>query len=322
MRILCGYADLKENCGIVILYEPIRKQWNYVEKQLAKKVDIVGSIELNFEKNYVAFENLLHDIYNAYSKDEKNSINRKIELLKLTNLNVRVILVEGENIDAICKTFKWEMRDLLNFDIDKMTYLSIHATDSRNEFNHLKNIVFSVNNLNYLYQRLKLSYRREFFTRLEEYKALCSKYQIPLEDTCIVGSSVLEALGIRMANDLDFVISNNYFESVSSSEDCKENKVQSGAVELLAYNYVVNENNVCVLNDYWIHDERYYFIVAGCKFLNIEYIYLKKKLADNEKSVSDKRLIELYMNYSRYCDSRTQFEEKVKQEMKLYRRER
>ncbi|HCT91791.1 MAG TPA: hypothetical protein DF613_10515, partial [Lachnospiraceae bacterium] len=95
IRILRAYADLYENCGVILLFAPCMEQWSYMEAQLKKAMCIVGRVDLDFTDHYIAFENLFREIYsdplwrNVY-------IDRKVELLKMSELKIRLLLVSDE----------------------------------------------------------------------------------------------------------------------------------------------------------------------------------------------------------------------------------
>ena len=161
IRILRGYADLYEHCGIMLLFGPCMEQWDYLQAQIAKQMTVVGTVELDFSDNYIAFENLFREIYldplwrNVY-------IDRKVELLKMSPLKMKVLLVSDEGFGQydLYKTMeiaKLELRDRMFFDTD-IAPVVIHGSNSAEEFEHLKQVMLSVNNLKHLKMLVSRNY--------------------------------------------------------------------------------------------------------------------------------------------------------------------
>lgn len=64
MRLLHGFIELNiQNSGILILWNPMFKYIGNIRKIINKYCDIVGEVDLDFENNYIAFTNIILDIY-------------------------------------------------------------------------------------------------------------------------------------------------------------------------------------------------------------------------------------------------------------------
>ncbi len=316
IRILRGFSDLYEKCGIFVLYAPIKDKWDYIERQISKKLNIVGSVEINFQNNYLAFENLIHDIYNSYSNDKNNVINRKIDLLKFSELKIKVILVsdeknKDEDIHNQIRDMKNILRKTLKFNIDENSYLTLHSSDDEIEFKQLKSVVLSVNNLRVLNKRINTNYRKTFIKWLDDYKLQCKKHNIPLEKTCIVGSSTLEVLNIRESTDIDIVIPAElrlkYGDNVTHI---------TPYLDICTKGYADNRAGLNISDDILINDDNYHFIFYGCKFANLDLVYKRKKIQARDKDLKDVQKINIFNDFSAFFDNKEVLKKQIKKELR------
>lgn len=302
IRILRGYADLYEHCGIMLLFGPCMEQWDYLQAQLAKQMTVVGTAELDFSDNYIAFENLFREIYsdplwrNVY-------IDRKVALLKMSPLKIRVLLVSDQGFKKfdLYKTMsvaKLELRDRMYFDTD-IAPVVMHGSDSAEEFKHLKRIVLSVNNLKHLKMRIARNYSEEFIARLDILKKLLFEKGIRMDDVCISGSGGMEILGLRKAQDVDFFVAKQYREVYGDTTVSWTNHIE-----------YVRLNSIKIIDglyedDLLIGDDNFHYIFNDLKFVNWDIVVEKKKHDNREKDVKDIRLFELFKDYV------TNFENKI-----------
>lgn len=314
MRILRAFADIHDDCGIFVLYGTAEEHWGYMLKQIEKSFVIVGDIELDFSNDYVAFENLIHDIYMDY--DESSVIERKVELLKFARLAVRIVLVSDERnpdkdlYEEIIKVKK-NIRNKLQFDYSDDAFVTLHASDSKAEFKELKQVVLSVNNLNYLHMRISRVVRKEFVLWINEFKEFCRNNGINIQDTCIVGSSPLEVLGIRESTDIDIVVSpelrNRFGDGVTHLTE---------TLDIATRNYVRNYDSVKVYDEQLIYDDNQHFIFMGCKFANVDSVKYRKSHSDRDKDIKDVRRIEIFEEYYKFFDKKKILQEQIEIELR------
>lgn len=295
LRIFRAYADLYENCGIMLLFGPCIEQWNYLQAQISKEMSIVGAVELDFTDNYIAFENLFREIYldplwrNVY-------IDRKVELLKMAPLKIRVILVSDEEFKKqdLYRTMtkvKEELRNRMFYDTD-IAPIVMHGSDSKEEFEHLKQIFLSVNNQKYLRMRLARNYSEDFIARLDKLKDSLKYKGICQQDIAVSGSSGWEILGLRQANDLDFFVSNKYRRQFGIYV-----KPWEDGLEYVRLNSFEISNDTIYEDDLLISDDNFHYVFYGIKFVNIDIIAAKKRFNAREKDLRDVRLYELFQDF-------------------------
>ena len=212
IRILRGFADLFDECGIIVLFAPIKEQWNYVISQMQKDFKLVGSVDIDLSHNYIAFEILVKEIYGEYFN--VNGIHRKISLLKMSPLELRVVLVSNEKEKLETNEFydkltayKNSIREMLGYDLNAESYCLFHASECFREHTHLKNVLLSVNNINTIEGRVSSLYREEFLYRTIELRKICKEKCVSIEDVCLSGSTTMDVYGIRESMDDDIIVS-------------------------------------------------------------------------------------------------------------------
>lgn len=313
IRILRAFADLYSNCGIILLFGPCIDQWDYLQAQLAKQMTIVGTVELDFSDNYIAFENLFREIYsdplwrNVY-------IDRKIELLKMSPLKMRLLLVSDEDFKEhdLYKTMaeaKLELRDRMYFDTD-IAPVVMHGSDGYEEFIHLKHILLSVNNMEHLKMRVARNYSEDFIENIDRLKEKLKEIGVPRMECVCVGSSGFEIFGLRKAHDLDVAFK-------------LEHRKQYG--EITIWDWIENtdyirkdsiqvSDEVVYPDDIIISDDNLYYMFYGMKFVNIELIAQKKAYNRREKDIRDVRLYELFRDYAANFDDKSYLKRQIEHE--------
>jgi hypothetical protein len=229
-------------------------------------------------------------------------------------LVIRIILISDEDKDHFdfynqMTNLKNNLRNRLAFDIDKNAYLILYGSETKEEFFLLKNILLSVNNINYIQKRLYSSYRVKFLEWINEFKDYCKNNNIHLEDTCIVGSSPLEVIGIRNSTDITItsILRKKYGDGISHLTEI---------LDIGTRNYVRSYDSVLITDDKLIYDDKYHFYFAGCKFANIDLVYYRKKFGGGrEKDNKDVRLIDLYNDFSRYFDEKSILQKQIEKEL-------
>lgn len=312
IRILRAYADLYEKCGIMLLFGPCMGQWEYLQRQLEKQMTVVGAVELDFTDNYIAFENLLREIYsdplwrNVY-------IDRKAELLKMAPLKIRVLLLSDEgftdtNLYETMKTAKLELRDRMYFETD-IAPVVMHGSDSAEEFLHLKKVLLSANNLKHLRMRVARNYSEEFIGRMERLKQLLKERGIHQNDVCITEGGGFEIFGLRKSRDLDFM--------VKSDVRAKYGDVKvywTDEIEYVRKNALQISEEIDYADDLLIEDDNLHYIFNGLKCVNLSIVCRKKAYVGREKDIRDVRLYEQLLDYAKNFDDKALLKKKIENE--------
>ena len=350
VRMLRGFSDLYDECGILVLFGAIKEQWDYIEAQAKKEFKVVGSVDIDLSHNFIAYEILIKEIYGNYSQD--GPIANKISLLKMSPLITRVILVSNElkklEINEFYNSitqFKLNIRDIVDYEINKESYCMIHSSSNYNEFIHLKNILLSVNNLNSIEGRISSVYHHEFLRRILFVRDYCKENNIPVEDVCVIGTCTMEVLGIKKAVDLDFIIASDlhprilpgYPKTKARNPEMVPKHLTKGKYDMSEYPakaLMLDEMNTPIIsiipykqtylpaedkmidNDILIRNDSYYIWFYGLKFLNLDFQISKKTNRDYEKDRADLRTIELYHDFIRNFDNKKVLKEQIEAELK------
>ena len=114
---------------------------------------------------------------------------------------------------------------------------------------------------------------------------------IPLDEICVVGSSVLTMYGIRENHDVDFVMTSKYRERFASSGVVPFSEY----VEMVSQNWARSKNRKTITDDELILNKKYHFVYQGIKFATLPLLLERKEWQSREKDIRDVELIKEYM---------------------------
>lgn len=316
IRILRAYTDTYEGkCGIFLLYAPVENLWDYMEKQIGNFFTVVGKIDYDFSANYIAFENIMRQVYydwNQYSE----WLTRKMDVLVTSPLKYRIILVSdeeksldrGDFYEAI-KELKMNLRSHLFMDVDHRIPVIIHASDSRKEFFHLRDLFLSANNIKWLKNNMRQYYRCWFLDQIEQIRTWGRDNHIDMQKICVVGSAVMELYGIRDAHNFNIIISEVATRKIESMPD---------TIEIFYGDYCLDEENYTIPNNVVVEDDNYHTVFADLKFCNLDFIYRYKLARKAKKDIVDTAKIKSWFDFTAHFDNKDGLQKQIKRE--LYKR--
>lgn len=317
IRILKGYTDLYEGQkGIFILYGTCQEYWDFAKKYIDNKLHVIGDVELDFSHDFLAYKRLIFEIYNDYMYSNELYA-RKIQMLMLAPLKIKLILVsdernQQENFYESMRNIKLKIRETFGNLLDERTFVTMHSSDDRVEFEHMKNLLLSANGLKQLKCRVGDNYKKSFLDKLDSLKKWCCKNDINPKNICIVGSAVLEAYGLRECDDIDFILDDSSREKMGlGAEGIK----LSGGLEIVKKDGFFDEKHNELLDSVILNNDNYHFYVNGFKFINLDYVYLKKNEGKREKDVLDAKLIRVFKDYVLNFDEKEQLRLQIKKEL-------
>jgi hypothetical protein len=272
IRVLRGFCELySKSLGIVVLYGTVIDEWDYIQSAFSKDFTIVGSIEIDFSHNFYAYETLIREIYS--DPQYNNPYNDfKLRFLEKAPLKIRLLLIgeSGQQEKDIpfyekLKRLKMTLRDSMYFETGTAPCV-IHTSDNRYEFNVLKKLLLSSNNLRYLDRRIVSNYSDVLLERLSRARKELSKCGIPLDDCVIVGSSVMEILGLCPARDLDIIVHSRHRDRLGN-----EMHNLDGDIEIYPVNKIrLGVRDDFIPNDNIVVNDDLHFIFHGWKVINLE----------------------------------------------------
>lgn len=301
MRILKGFVDInKENSAVLVIWNPMFKYLDHIKTLINKELDIVGEIELDFENNFIAFNNVILDIYetNSLQKEKYETILAKAELLQTYLLSFKVIVLTNQeknsdkNIHDIVKNLKQKCRDYFDFDLPKEIFATMHSSDSVRELLHLSDTLLSVNNIRELKKRLSYNHNEDFLKFCDNCREECKKNDINVNDICIIGSAPMAVYGIKTASDIDFVTKYKYREKFGDGATHLND-----IVDIASRTYHRNGTDNFINDDLLIDNDSYHFIFNGLKFANLSIVKERKTFSKREKDLKHIRKIELFENF-------------------------
>lgn len=295
-----AYLDLKQsgNYALVVLYYPVSEHWEYIKEKIKKEnFEIIADYNLDFSGNLTGFQNLIHDIYNDYSRREDSLIQRKIALLVKSRLIVKIVAVDENKFThdfyARLEKLKLSLRDVLTYTNDKNAFLNIHAPGDRAEARHLKHVLVSVNNLWYIRNRLVNPKEEAFVEKLGGTARAMRACQEDVYDFAVIGTGAMEAAGLWECGDIDVVA------------DHEAGGIEGAYVFKEQYN-VFEGSGGKLSNQALIQDHNLYFYCYGMKFCRLEVVRERYLLASYAQESSKRKTacINSYYNFLDYIDDK------------------
>ena len=120
-------------------------------------------------------------------------------------------------------------------------------------------------------------------SKLKELEELCNDRNFNKNHLCIVGSYILELLGIRKANDIDFILKKKDRSSI-------EGKKLSKNCELVKPSW-----HPTISDDEIIDNNKYHFVTdSGFKVIKLQLLIDRKKYQNRKKDKRDIILIDKF----------------------------
>ena len=312
LRILKGFIEIHpERSAIMLVYQPVREHLGQIKVLISKKLDIVGEVVLSFEDQYIAFINLLLEIYaysnHSYSKKANHdTIVAKAELLRSWPLTVTILLITNQDkskkseIHEVLSNVKKDIRKFMDHIISEDVFSTVHTSSSPAECRHMADILLSPNNLKYLKMRMQCGATGSFLDLCREAKEILPLHFIEQKDICVVGSGGLGVFGLENEiKDIDFILTSNVrakFGSDAMKFSTRVDMARQG------YYTKIEEKGNKLTDDIIINDHDLHFMFNGLKFLNLELIKQRKSFDGSEKDLRHVRMIELQEKLTGYYD--------------------
>lgn len=272
-EIIYRWLELNiENVSIIVLYQPTLKYIDKIKEDLKNHgIETVFDVLKKFDDWSI--------VYDVYGNQDK-CIERKIKKLKDNRLNhYKVCLVYGKE-KCLAKTdlLKHKYRELYKNNFKTEDFICLHTPSNKSELKRLSNVLFSrgYNQFNKFY--IKEIDESMFSTWLGDLDDLFKENSINKDETCIVGSSVMEAIGLRKSTDIDIIVNNRL-----------RRKYKNGVTKLSDWCDIVckNYSQTQLKDQTIINDGAYHFYYRGFKFATPKIVYHRKKKQAREKDLLD-----------------------------------
>lgn len=291
--LLRTLASIKpEHFCVTLLWSPVEAQWPEMERRINAQMPVVNSRTVELPRE--AFEELVHDIYSLdWGPRTGANIERKVDLLAGHPPRVRIVFCERpfDSDATLPRAMKTELREAFAAFSPVDHFTTLHVSESAHETCHLMNIFASENNLRRLQRRRRL--RPGFLDMLVEMNEETRRKGIDPADCCVVGSSVLDALGLREADDIDFTL----------RSDLRFRHFDGGVTHLterldvVSFNYPRSfSSSPALTDDDLIARKECQFHVRGMRFADPGIVLTRKQHQRREKDLRDVALLSAFFD--------------------------
>lgn len=276
--LLCWLQYSEFNGHIIILWPPVMDYWDEIEATISDSVEIITKRDLKFSD--LGFSELIKDIYSMDSVAEfMPNIMLKSERLAAFAPKIRLLVVYGDTEKV--NSLKSSVRKAYNSIIPEKLFCTLHASSDHQETMHLARIFFHQPTLELLQNRSH-SMSKHLAAWVKEAKDELIKRNVEVTEGCAVGGAVLDAFGIRNADDLDITVSN----SVRASEFTKKAMPLSINVDLVNENYARSASGI-ISDEVLINDRAHHVYIRGFKFANLDIVRNRKAYSQRDKDMMD-----------------------------------
>lgn len=132
-----------------------------------------------------------------------------------------------------------------------------------------------------------------------DFRKELSKLSLDETNCVVIGSGILNALGIRESHDIDVIVNEEVFEKLKGNRDLKQiineydNPMLVNEKVEIALGWINNPNISFFYDD--LLNSNCTTIIDEVRYLNLETILKIKKIWNREKDKKDVKLIEEYL---------------------------
>ena len=256
------YALLRSDCYVLLVWPVAEKHMPKVRQLVAQSAKLVCEKKIEITRKQMAL-NIVNQVYmdepwiNKGHRSGESKANYCFQ-----SGNAAYIMCVQSNA-AIT-----ELKDQVRISAGIGNH-SAYSTDNKKETIRLLQLFFNRNSLHHL------TYSQPFRSPGFYEKLAAYKQALPnVDDFCVHGSAVMEAYGIRWANDLDYINSAGIKLDSPGSSLSNEKPALSG-----------------LSIDQALEDPRHYFYYRGVKFSSLQAVMKMKQTRGERKDRRDVRMI-------------------------------
>ena len=294
LRIMRAYGDLYQECSILILFANCENGWEFLEKKISKNVRIAGRATLEFGDNLYGFYNIIREI--LYQNYEEKEIFNFIEKLLFYKLHLQVILIsdddkEGAAVYPFAQEFSESINEQYRTIEDSADLLYVYGAGGKRQFRNLKEILLSENNIFHEKLRFHGNPGEDFDRRLKKLGDYLRTKNMKKEDFCLTGKAVMELYGLETAEQLEIWIDDEI--------DIKDVMKDLPEDFIFCRNSTKNEDfSKFPSTHLLLHDNNFYFIYRGFKFMNLELVRAYMEHNKNRTGMRKEcRILQLFFDY-------------------------
>lgn len=252
-----------------VLFGPVLEHWENIVGRLALDFRVTGWKDVAFRRDEEAgFREFIHDLYPSHSRKR---IERKCDDLAPYPLAVRIVTAIGDEEKR--HIVKCRIREEYAATAQQDLYITIHSSDADDE---ARMFWAMTRPTSLMHAKARKRATEGFLARAAAAKEDIDAAGIGSSSVCVVGGGVLEAMGIRKANDFDVIV-----------PAALRDKARFRSLDLAAPWYSRGE----VSDDAIIADPRHHFWADGLKFAALDIVQARKAASKREKDAADVALM-------------------------------
>lgn len=290
------YAIFQKHVAPIVLWGMAEDLWADIMDAIRQRGLKVSTVRVwDLGENFDGFYRMVHELYAVEPRTNMN-IRRKAIIhgsfsTKMAVLQVEPVYADGEskyNFFERLSAVKREIRELFSGRIRKELFLTIHTPDGEVEKHRMMDLLYSPASYRFYrwYRFNEISMAPDLWKAINDFKGGLDCIGVQSEDVCVVGSGVLGVCGIRRPVDIDFVVSPRF-----DAEVVRVRLPQLGKFDVIENGYELSMRSGKISADELVYCSRYHFSIAGVKFVDPSYVFLKKKANGIPKDVEDVRLM-------------------------------
>lgn len=295
---------------VCILWSPAEPYFDEITEFLKEFSDIRNVKDYSFDAT--SYNNVLQAVYAVddieswkiklkYDNTPTKSIMKmRVITMQINHPQFRVKVLNKKTLSTYCEHIKKVIRTNYKSKIANYYHdIIIHIGDNyfQNEYlAHLfdsiqnsNNSYFTGNVLDFFFKDLNyenISQNRIVNNQLDLLKKICKDNDIPTNEICVVGSTVLALFNIRTNHDIDFITT-----SKNRARFGTKSKKFSNNIELVAETWAQSKTRAPFPDDELIFNSDYFFWHNGLKFAKIPLVFERKLWQSRDKDVKDISLI-------------------------------
>jgi Flp pilus assembly protein TadD len=287
-EITRAWIDLEgPRAGTILLWPAAIDHWDAIEEEIGARVAIACRREI--ELPAAAFGELVRDVYATdWGPEVGENIERKVAFLAGFRPRARLLVARTSEDPRELGELKREIRERWSAIVPADRFATLHTTESPRETAHVTDLVLGSATLAALRGRPAGGLRSGFLGWMRDYHAALGRLKIDPEHCCVVGSAVLEALGVRQATDLDFTV----------THALRRRRFTPGVTHVTKELDVVAQDYPRVIaraaaptDDDLIRDRALHFRVRGLKFAALDVVLDRKLAQRRPKDLADAELV-------------------------------
>lgn len=283
--LLCWLENTPERGHIFILWPAVIEHWDSITKDIANDLELITQREINCTA--LGFSELVKDIYSTDAvADFMPNIIAKLETLSAYQPKLRVLVVYGDTLRV--RAVKEKIRQQYAAIMPEHLFCTLHASSDYKEAMHLGHIFFHQATLELLKNRASPLSETICYWIAEAKKALLNR-NVSVLNGCVVGGAVLDAYGIRNADDLDMTVTH----TVRQAHFSDKASPLTDAIDIVNKDYAKSVSGV-ISDDILLTDRALHIYVRGFKFASLDVVRQRKSYSQREKDMADLSKISCY----------------------------